>query len=144
MKRIVLAAVTTIVVLAVGLFVASKFLGVSVWPVNKTQAAGNDGSTKRPPVTLSLGQFVTNLAEAGRYARISVDLELENEETLRTVSSRMSELKTEIYALLRSKSYADLAGEEGLRQLQKDILERIRKRYPTGVKNVYFSEFLIQ
>ena len=58
--------------------------------------------------------------------------------------SKIPEVKTDIYALLRSKTYEELIGETGLRDLQVDVLERIEERCPGIVKNVYFSEFIIQ
>ena len=96
------------------------------------------------PGMYSLGLMVTNLQDSGRFIRLQVELELYDGTKANMVSQRASEIKTDIYALLRSKTYDDLSGENGLRNLQAELVERLNRKLPGLVKNVYFSEFLIQ
>lgn len=96
------------------------------------------------PGVYSLGLMVTNLQDPGRFIRVQIDLELYDGSKANLISQRSSEIKTDIYALLRSKTYEELTGENGLRNLQKDLVERLNKKLMGLVKNVYFSEFIVQ
>lgn len=96
------------------------------------------------PGMYSLGLMVTNLQDPGRFIRVQIELELYDGSKANAVSQRSSEIKTDIYALLRSKTYDELGGENGLRNLQTELAERLNKKLPGLIKNVYFSEFLIQ
>lgn len=96
------------------------------------------------PGMYSLGLMITNLKDSGRFIRVQIELELYDGNKASVVSQRASEIKTDIYALLRSKTYDDLSGEGGLRSLQTELLEELNKKLPGLVKNVYFSEFLVQ
>ena len=91
-----------------------------------------------------MGQFITNLKDSGRYIRITLDLQAMDKQSQEELAARSSELKTDIYALLRSKHYEELVGEEGLRNLQKAVLERIENKCPGMVRAVFFTEFIIQ
>ncbi|HHW18202.1 MAG TPA: flagellar basal body-associated FliL family protein [Firmicutes bacterium] len=139
MKKVALVVGVTLVAIVAGYVVSAKVWGFPVfWSGSGKQAE------QEKPVIYSLGQFITNLADPGRFIRVTVDLEITGGEKGDVVASRASELKTDIYALLRSKSYEELQGENGLRQLQKEILARIESKCPGSVRNVYFSEFIVQ
>ncbi|MBE3518691.1 MAG: flagellar basal body-associated FliL family protein [Firmicutes bacterium] len=96
------------------------------------------------PGMYNLGLMVTNLKDPGRFIRVQIELELYDGSKANLVSQRAAEIKTDIYALLRAKTYDELVGEDGLRNLQADLVERLNKKLAGLVKNVYFSEFLIQ
>jgi len=86
---------------------------------------------------------MTNLADRNRYIRVTVDLEVDSSRS-GEVTEKLSELKTDIYGLLRSKTYEELTGENGLRNLQKDIKTRMDGKFAGAVRNVFFSEFIVQ
>ncbi len=140
-KKLVLVVAAVLVMGLVGYFSASKVWGFPVFG-----APGSVGLTGTPVVkttTVNFGQFMTNLIEPGRFIRISVEVETVREHA-EGLTERMSQLKTDIYALLRSKSYTDLLGEDGLRDLQRDMLQRIDSTCPDCFTNVFFSEFIVQ
>ncbi len=139
MKRTVLVAVIVVVAITAGYLVAAR--GGGLPPV-----LGSSEKQQSPETTLaySLGQFITNLMDSGRFIRVTLDLEVTDANSHKQLETKSSELKTDIYALLRSKTYEELVGEEGLRNLQQDILDRIETKCPGMVKEVFFSEFIIQ
>ncbi|HHX29584.1 MAG: flagellar basal body-associated FliL family protein [Bacillota bacterium] len=139
MRRVLLVVLALVVTAGVGYAAASRVWG---FPTLGDRQEASAASEMRFAL-LSLGQFLTNLADSGRYIRVTVDLEIDAQRA-ELVTDRTSELKTDVYALLRSKTYADLSGEEGLRELQKEIRDRMELKCPHVVKNVFFSEFVIQ
>lgn len=139
MKKVLLVVLALVVTAGVGYVAASKVWGFPMF-------GGAPRAKAEPEVKLaliSLGQFMTNLADSGRYIRVTVDLEVDSDKSA-NVTDKSSELKTDVYALLRSKNYTDLSGENGLRSLQKEIRDRMEAKCPDVVKNVFFSEFVIQ
>jgi flagellar basal body-associated protein FliL len=86
---------------------------------------------------------MTNLSDHNRYIRVTVDLEIDSSKS-QEITDKVSELKTDVYGLLRSKTYAELTGEDGLRNLQKEIKARLDAKFSGIVRNVFFSEFVVQ
>jgi flagellar FliL protein len=139
MKKVLLVVLALVVTAGVGYVAASRVWGFPMF--------GDRQEVKAAPelklALISLGQFLTNLADSGRYIKVTVDLEIDAQRSANVID-RTSELKTDVYALLRSKTYAELSGENGLRNLQKEICDRMESKCPGVVKNVFFSEFVIQ
>ncbi len=141
MKKILLLIALVLVVAALGYMGASKVWGFPVFGFGPRE--GGSGQAEPALSLISLGQFMTNLVDSGRYIRISAEVEVLADKAT-SVTSRASEIKTDIYGLLRSKTFEELTGENGLRDLQIDILGRIETRCPGVAKNVFFSEFIVQ
>ncbi|HHY44380.1 MAG TPA: flagellar basal body-associated FliL family protein [Firmicutes bacterium] len=139
MRKVLLVVLALVVTAGVGYVAASKVWGFPMFGDRQETKAEDEVNL----ALISLGQFLTNLADSGRYIKVTVDLEIDAQRST-MVTDRASELKTDVYALLRAKTYADLSGENGLRNLQKEIREWMDTKFPNVVKNVYFSEFVIQ
>lgn len=138
MRRIAIISLVVLIAAAGGYILSARVWGFPVfWSTE-------DEEETPKTVVYSLGQFVTNLADPGRYVRVSIELEIQEGPAGEKLISKTTEIKTDIYALLRSKTYRELLGEDGLRNLQKDILNRIESKCPGAVENVFFEEFLIQ
>ncbi len=91
--------------------------------------------------------FIVNLAdpEATVYARISITLELANQEVLQEVQKKEPVIRDAIIEIVSSKTSEDLRKPEGREQLKMEILKRINTILTKGgVRNVYFTEFVIQ
>ena len=138
-KKLMVFVLAVVIFAGLGYFTASKVWGFPLFgtggPVTKTVAA--------PSAMISLGQFTTNLAENNRYIKLTVDLEIDSARS-EEVTAKTSELKTEVLAVLRSKSFKELSGEDGLRDLQAVIKGRFEQKLSGEVRNVYFSEFILQ
>ncbi len=141
-KTIIIIAVVLVVGLSLGYSVAAKAWGFPLFGATKDSGDLKSGDVKT--VTYNLGQFITNLLDPGKYIRVTIEIEMMDGKESQELLSKIPEVKTDIEALLRSKTYEELIGETGLRDLQVDVLERIEERCPGIVKNVYFSEFIIQ
>lgn len=140
MKKALLILAAICVVAGVGYAAASRVWG---FPLLGAYASGEERKAEERLAVISLGRFMTNLIDPGRFVRISVEVEMPCDKT-ELFTAKMSEFKTDIYALLRSKSFDELLGEDGLRVLQTDVYERIDAKCPAIVRNVFFSEFILQ
>lgn len=136
----VVIVLAVVIFAGIGYFAASKVWGFPLF-------GGVENEPKEEPEAksgmISLGQFMTNLADNNRYIRLTVDLEIDSSKSTQ-ITDKTSELKTDIYALLRTKGYKELSGEDGLRGLQTEIKESFDKKLGDAVRNVFFSEFIIQ
>ena len=139
-KKLVLIVAAILVMGVAGYFTASKVWG---FPIFETPGEGKGAAPVIKTTIVNFGQFMTNLTEPGRFIRISVEVETVRERA-EGLTEKISQLKTDIYALLRSKSYEDLSGEGGLRELQENMLDRINTTCPGCFTNVFFSEFIVQ
>ncbi len=98
-------------------------------------------------IQYDLGSFIVNLADkdADRYLKISIVLEVQDEKVKMEVEKRLPQIKDVITTLLFTKTSEDLKTPEGLERLKEEILKRVNAILPIGgVKNVYFTEFVIQ
>ena len=117
MRRWLIIGLIAVVAVVAGYFGAAK-----IWGLPTIISAPRYTETSYDKTMMhNLGQFITNLVDQGRYIRLSIDLELVDGKKGEEVAARASEIKTDIYALLRAKTYADLAGEQGLRQPQEEV-----------------------
>ena len=105
------------------------------------EAIDTMGPTKR------LQTFIVNLADKGgnRYLRVSMDLELEKEETGQVVDKRLPKIRDAILMILPTKKYEDIGTVEGKSTLRSEILTKLNELMsPEKIKNIYFTEFVVQ
>ncbi|MCK9216515.1 MAG: flagellar basal body-associated FliL family protein [Firmicutes bacterium] len=89
--------------------------------------------------------FVTNVKDSKKILKTVIEVELANKKIEELVRARESEIRNEIYLILRSKREEDFEGAEGQIKLQKEITDGIKNIIKTeNVLNVYFREFIIQ
>ncbi|NPA32275.1 MAG: flagellar basal body protein FliL [Aquificae bacterium] len=91
--------------------------------------------------------FIVNLAdpEVTVYARVSVTLEVANQEVLNEVRKKEPIIRDAIIEIISSKTSNELRTPEGREELKLEILKRINTILTKGgVRNVYFTEFVIQ
>ncbi|WP_029521025.1 flagellar basal body-associated FliL family protein [Persephonella sp. IF05-L8] len=98
-------------------------------------------------IMFEVGTFVVNLADkdADRYLKVTIILELANEQVKQEVEKRLPQIKDSITTLLFTKTSRELRTAEGVEKLKEEILRRVNAILPLGgVKNVYFTDFVIQ
>ncbi len=98
-------------------------------------------------IMFEVGTFVVNLADkdADRYLKVTVVLELENEQVKQEVEKRLPQIKDAITTLLFTKTSKELKTIDGIENLKEEIIKRVNALLPLGgVKNVYFTDFVIQ
>jgi flagellar FliL protein len=98
-------------------------------------------------VELEVGTFVANLADkdADRYIKVTVIMEVQDEKVKEEATKRMPQIKDAINTLLFTKTSEELKSPEGIEKLKEEIIRRTNAILPLGgVKDVYFTEFIIQ
>ncbi len=80
-----------------------------------------------------------------RYLRLSVQLELENNEDMAAVEAVIPRVIDQFQTYLRELRVKDLRGSAGVYRLQMELLWRVNQAAaPIEVKDVLFQEILIQ
>lgn len=95
----------------------------------------------------SLRPFIVNLVDPSgkRYLKVTLDLELTGPEVKGEVETRRPQVRDTILILLSSKSFEDINTPEGKLRLRNEIISRVNLYLTAGkVKNVYFTEFVVQ
>ena len=153
-KKFILLLLILLILLGGGGFGAYKFglldMVLGGGSSNSTEAApaAEEGGAPAAATTIvSVQPFVVNLANpiGSKHIRLSLDLEMVNEQAVAQLNQDMVKVRDSIILLLSSKSYADLAPMEGKLQLKSEIVERINLILggPKVVK-VYFSDMVFQ
>ena len=104
-------------------------------------------ATENVGVMFDLGTFVVNLADPDieRYLKVSIVLELKDQKVQQEAQKRLPQIKDAITTLLLTKRSSDIRTPEGIEFLKEEIAKRVNAILPLGgVKNVYFTEFIIQ
>ncbi len=98
-------------------------------------------------VMFDLGTFIVNLADPGveMYAKVSITLELSDQEVTKEVEKRLPIVKDAVIDILSSKTYSDIRTPEGREKLRFELIKRINTiLVKGGVRNLYFTEFVVQ
>ncbi len=98
-------------------------------------------------IQYDVGSFIVNLADkdADRYLKVSVVLEVQDQSIVQEIEKRLPQIKDAITTLLFTKNSREIKTPEGMEQLKEEIIKRVNAILPLGgVKNVYFTEFVIQ
>jgi len=97
---------------------------------------------------LEIPTMIVNLSSSDgspRYLRLSVQLELNNQEDLAAVEAVIPRVVDQFQTYLRELRVKDLRGSAGLYRLQMELLWRVNQAAaPIEVKDVLFQEILIQ
>ncbi len=155
MSSKMLIIILAVVVLLMGIMGAGFFL---MW--NKMSAAVAQVQTAAEPAEeektveedtfgplFKLDTMIVNLADKGgkRYLRVTMELELSSPETVAEIEKRMAMIRDGILMILPSKTYAEISTTEGKIALRNQIMAKINEMLSTGsVKNIYFTEFVVQ
>lgn len=94
-----------------------------------------------------LDAFTVNLlSENGRrYLKVEMNLELSGEELGAELEGKKAVIRDVIIRLLSSKSLEEISTSKGKEKLKDQIVEQLNMRLRDGsIKNVYFTEFVVQ
>ncbi len=148
-KGLFIIIIIVALVLGGGGFGAYWFL-LRTPPPTAAELAEIEAAKKPEPVILpvfALKPFVVNLADkkSRRYLKVTMKLELSNEELLDEVDKRRAQLRDVVLTLLSSKTAAEISTLEGKFLLRQDIIKRVNVNLVTGkVTKVYWEEFVVQ
>lgn len=96
-------------------------------------------------VLIGLDPFVLNLAEQGRFLKVTMQLELSDVTLQTTIAEKTPQLRDAIITLVSSKSAESLSSPEGKFQIKDELLLRANQALgKNAFKNLYFTEFVMQ
>lgn len=113
----------------------------------ETEAKPGASKANTPGAIYDVEPFIVNLADTSevRYLKLTVKLELENQEVLAELASRTPQLRDTILILLTSKDAASIRTPQGKFQLRDEITQRVNSLLPKpGVRAAYFTDFVVQ
>lgn len=120
----------------------------------KTDSAAVENSEKKPEkdpskmgVIIEMEPFVVNLndSSSAKYLRVGITVEVEDGVTEAEILDKKVKIKDTILTFLSSLSVADTVGLEGKSSIKEGLINRINNVVAKGkVKNVYFTEFVVQ
>jgi len=97
------------------------------------------------PSLVALDSFVLNLAERGRFLKVTMQFELADAANLPLVGEKTPQLRDAIITLVSSKSVESVSSPEGKFQLKDELLLRANQAMGKDIfKNLYFTEFVMQ
>jgi flagellar FliL protein len=154
MSNKVLIIVALVFVLLLGMmgtgffFMWNKMNAANAHPADagETGALSAEEPVKIGPIH-PLDTFIVNLADEGgaRYLRVTMNLELKNEDAVALVQERLPLVRNGVLMLLPAKKYADIATVEGKDALRDELVAKLNSFLKSdSVANIYFTEFVVQ
>ncbi|KJU87064.1 flagellar basal body-associated protein FliL [Candidatus Magnetobacterium bavaricum] len=145
--KLIIIIVSILLVLGGGGFLAyTKFM------VKKEgagqESGGHEAKPKQeegPPALVPLDPFVVNLTDAGRYMKVTVQVEMASKKDEAYIKDRMPQLRDAVVFLLSGKSLEAVSGSDGKMQLKDEMLFKFNQTIGSDmIKNVYFTDFVVQ
>jgi flagellar FliL protein len=94
-----------------------------------------------PPMVVNLN----NEADGEAFMKLTVALEVANEEMMIEIQPRMAKVVDAFQVYLRELRKSDLEGSAGVYRLKEELLRRVNVAiYPSRVESVLFKEILVQ
>lgn len=141
-KLIIIAALAILVVIGGGFFAYTMFFSGKDKSADAQQKAEK---SKAKTVMMPMEPFILNLAEHGRFLKLTIQFELADATAQPIVTERIPQLRDAIITLVSSKSAESLSSPEGKFLLKDEILLRANQAIGKDVfKNLYFTEFVMQ
>jgi len=128
------------------LVVVALALGAWYWSTQRSGPEVSAGGNPQVKGALHLETFVLNLADPGQrsYLRVGIDLGL-GRELGKGENAPVGPVRDTIVGVLAQARVDDLLTAKGKAKLKEDLLHALQERVPElEVKEVYFTEFLIQ
>ncbi len=136
-KLIIIIAIGVIVLVAGGIFVL-KFV------------TGSNNPKEEQPVIVSLNkEILTNLAKEGsnmfHYIKVSVSLEVANNNAVRLIEAEMPKIRDEIISVFNGTKINEFSTPTGIEQVKMRIVQRINLLLKANlVKRVLFTDMVVQ
>jgi flagellar protein FliL len=94
-----------------------------------------------PPMTVNL-----NNEQGGEaFMRLSVALEVANQEMMTEIQPRMAKVVDAFQVYLRELRKSDLEGSAGIYRLKEELMRRVNVAiYPSRIDSILFKEILVQ
>ncbi len=141
LKYVIIGLFLMIVIPVSGFFVATKLI------FNSTEEKKVAADTNQMGIIFPLDVIVVNIADsqATRYLRAGISFEIPNETVAQELTLRKPQITDLLIMILSSKEMEDLIDFSGKNQIRKEIMEKVNSKLSgEKLKNVYFTEFVIQ
>jgi len=120
-----------------------------------TRMAAKPAETGAPPPEpepvvgqiYAMSPFTVNLADpkGRRYLKLRIQIEVADEKALEIVQKADPVLRDQVIMLLTSLSFEEVMTPEGKIRIREELLDRFNRALkPTRIKNIYFTEFIVQ
>ena len=114
--------------------------------VSKSNSTSKDDETK---MVFPLESFIVNLADntglGKRYLKVTLAMEVNEEDEKKMVEAHTAELRDTILLLLSSRSFREISTMDGKLELKQALLSRINQAIGrVVVRKLYFTEFVVQ
>jgi flagellar FliL protein len=142
---LILGVVVLLVLAGGGYFAYTKFLAPPPPPITEAEHAAEPGESVGEIIDLE--PFVVNLTDpkGNRYLKMKISLEVESIEVAERVKKVTPKLRDIVIMMLTSLSFEEVMTPEGKLRIRDELLERFsRITRPDKIKNIYFSEFVVQ
>ena len=131
------------------LLIGLLFAGLAVWylTIHSNDSPAQANSLSAVESTLHLETFVLNVggAEQRAYLRVGIDLGLKQSAKRAEEKMPVAQVRDTILAGMGEANADELVTASGKRKLKQDLLHALQEQSPgLGVKEVYFTEFLVQ
>lgn len=138
-----------IIIAVVCIVVGGGFIGYKLMASkgSETETENKEVKTTKESVIFALDPFVLNLADNGRYLKVSIQFEISDKSMHDFVKSKTPQLRDTIITLVSSKSLNSISSPEGKFQLKDEVLFRANQILGMEkdiFKNLYFTEFVMQ
>ncbi|MEF8794796.1 flagellar basal body-associated FliL family protein [Thiohalorhabdus sp.] len=111
------------------------------------EASAQSDKAEEPGELYKMDEFVVNLARSSRtrYLKTTLQLELDDQSLVKKVEKRQPQIRDALIILLSNQSVDGLEQMEGKYQLKRQVVARLNNLLgDDAVRNVYFTEFVIQ
>ena len=126
---------------------AERFLGKNNQQTEETEHSTAEVKDETFGSIHEMEPFIVNLLgrEGKRYLKTTIEFEVENDDIKKKLTQRNPQLRDAILLLLTSKSFEDISKPKGKLQLKNELIARINQILPgTGIRTLYFTEFVVQ
>ena len=145
-KKLILFILIGLVILAGAGAGAYFFLFAKSAPPPEEEQPQKEPEPKVGPF-LQLDPFIVNLADptGHRYLRAKITLELADEQALQQANERIPQINDAIIMVLSSKTVEEVLSPEGKLELRLELIRKLNDLLgPNTVKNIYFTQFVVQ
>ncbi len=121
---------------------------VQVTTISLDEAQGNNVDPNVPGPVHAFDAFLVNLNEAGggRFLRVTVELELKDDDSLAELQANERQVKDELLRYLSNLRVEETLGETNRLRIRDGIINRLNVLLDEDdlVKRVYFPDFVVQ
>lgn len=137
-----------IIIGAAAIVVLLGGVGLYLFLSSQSAAPGDEAAPVAAADTFifNLPPMIVNLnGETGSFMKLTVALEVANEEMMTEIQPRLAKVVDAFQVYLRELRKSDLEGSAGIYRLKEELLRRVNVAiYPSQVESILFKELLVQ